>query len=334
MTEKVILGLSGGVDSAVAAQLLKNSGYRVHGLYLDIGLPGGIDAAREAAESVEIPLTVRDIRPELEEKVCAPFVSAYLRGETPNPCIMCNPAVKFSALLSLAEEAGAGHIATGHYARVRDGALYRGTPANDQSYMLCRLTRQQVKHLLLPLGGYEKAKVRALAAEMGLAAANKPDSMEICFIPDGDYATFIESRGDFPPPGNFVDETGRVLGRHKGIHHYTLGQRRGLGIAAGTRIFVSEIRPETNEVVLSGGEGLFVTELTASQVNWLTEEAPSAPFDCTVKVRHSKTETPATAFPSENGVRIVFRSPVRAPTSGQSAVMYGGDRLLGGGYIV
>ncbi|MGI5936880.1 MAG: tRNA 2-thiouridine(34) synthase MnmA [Oscillospiraceae bacterium] len=336
MSKKIVLGMSGGVDSTVSARLLQNAGYEVYGLFMDIGTPNGAGDARTAAEEVGVPLKVLDISSELEQKVCTPFVQAYLRGETPNPCIMCNPLVKFKSLLEYAREIGAEHVATGHYARVRDGRLYKGTPKNDQSYMLCRVTREQLRHLVLPLGDFEKTQTRALAAEMGLKVAAKPDSMEICFIQDGDYAAFIESRGQAPGPGNFVDEEGNVLGRHRGIHRYTIGQRRGLGISLGQRVFVSAIRPETNEVVISDGDGLYAMEIRAVDMNWQVPEIPAAPFRAGVRVRHSRFETPAVVTPEEGGcsVKIVFEKPVRAPTPGQSAVLYDGDMVMGGGYIV
>lgn len=330
--DRVVLGLSGGVDSAVAAALLRKAGYEVLALYLDMGAPGGVNEARSAARDIDIPLEVWDIGGALEEKVRAPFAAAYLRGETPNPCIMCNPSVKFRALCDFADKAGAKYIATGHYALAENGRLYKGRPANDQSYMLCRMTGEQLSRLILPLGAYEKKEVRQMAADMGFKVAKKPDSMEICFIPDSDYAAFIESRGTYPPQGNFVDGDGNVLGKHRGIHHYTLGQRRGLGIALGRRMFVSDIRPETNEVVLTPGDGLFVQEIFARDVNWLTD-VPKGEFRCTARVRHSKSETAATAVPAGGGVRICFDEPVRAPTPGQSAVMYDGDLVLGGGTI-
>ena len=332
MDPTVILGLSGGVDSAVAARLLREAGHRVHGLYLDIGLPRGREEAEAAAESLGIPLTVRDIRAALEERVCAPFAAAYCRGETPNPCILCNPAVKFRALLELADGLGAPWVATGHYAALRDGALCKGRPENDQSYMLCRLERGQVARLLLPLGRYTKVQVRAMAADFGLPVAGKPDSMEICFIPDGDYAAWLERRGCACPPGDLLDETGQVIGRHRGIHRYTLGQRRGLGFAAGRRVFVSDIDPARNTVTLSGGDGLWVSEAFAGDVNWL-ETPLEGPFRAMVKIRHSRGETPALVMPTEGGVQLRFETPVRAPVPGQSAVGYLGERLVFGGVL-
>ena len=222
MREKLVLGLSGGVDSAVAARLLREK-YDVTCLWLDIGLGGGEDAAAVAKE-LGLPFETADIRDALEERVCTPFAQTYLAGKTPLPCALCNPTVKFPALLALADRLGAPYVATGHYARRGTGTdgralLRKGRPANDQSYMLSRLPQDILRRVVFPLGEYEKREVRALAGEAALAVAEKPDSMEICFIPDGDYAAWLDRRGNTPPPGNFVDREGRVLGRHKGIHH-------------------------------------------------------------------------------------------------------------------
>lgn len=330
--KKVVLGLSGGVDSAVSARLLMERGFEVHGLFLNIGSEAAKQDAISVAEYLKIPLEIVDIAAELDEQVCTPFAQAYLRGETPNPCIICNPNVKFKTLLSFADKIGASHIATGHYAKAENGGLFKGEPANDQSYMLCRIKKEQLDRVIFPLGGLEKEQVRELAEKMALPVAHKPDSMEICFIPDGDYAAFIETRGQMPPEGQFVDSSGAGLGQHKGIHHYTIGQRRGLGIAVGKRIFVSEIRPETNEVVLSDGEELHVSRIHVGDVNWLV--SPDGSFKANVRVRHSKVETPATVIPEGDGALVEFEKPVRAPTKGQTAAFYDGDRVVGGGFIL
>lgn len=330
--DKVVLGLSGGVDSAVAAHLLRESGLEVYGLYLDNGLPGA-DAAREAAASLSVPLTIADSHEAMEKYVCAPFAAAYLRGETPNPCILCNPAVKFRALLDEAQRIGAKYIATGHYARTENGAIYRGQPENDQSYMLCRLTPDEVNALRLPLAPYKKTEVRALAEELKLPAAHKPDSMDICFIPDGDYAAWIEARGITPPPGDFVLD-GKAVGKHRGIHHYTVGQRRHFGVGFGKRVYVSDICPETNEVRLSSDDAAVWREsFRVRDVNWLV--VPEGEIECGVRIRHSRRELPiGTVTPDEDGALIRFPEPVRAPTPGQTAAFYDGERLLGGGFIV
>lgn len=330
--DKVVLGLSGGVDSAVAAHLLRESGLEVYGLYLDNGLPGA-DAAREAAASLSVPLTIADSREAMEKYVCAPFAAAYLRGETPNPCILCNPAVKFRALLDEARRIGAKYIATGHYARTENGAIYRGQPENDQSYMLCRLTPDEVNALRLPLAPYKKTEVRALAEELKLPAAHKPDSMDICFIPDGDYAAWIEARGITPPPGDFVLD-GKAVGKNRGIHHYTVGQRRHFGVGFGKRVYVSDICPETNEVRLSSDDAAVCRKsFRVRDVNWLV--VPEGEIECGVRIRHSRRELPiGTVTPDEDGALIRFPEPVRAPTPGQTAAFYDGERLLGGGFIV
>ena len=336
--KKVVLGLSGGVDSAVAAQRLLGQGYEVHGLYLDIGL-GGEQSARDNAAKLGIPLTVRSIQQELEEHVCAPFAADYLSGRTPIPCARCNRAVKFPALISFAREIGANWVATGHYARIGTGCdggpiLLRGNSANDQSYMLSRLTRDMLSHVLFPLGDGPKEQTRQEAQAGQLPAADRPDSMEICFIPDDDYAAWLDARGGTPPPGNFVDANGNVLGTHKGFHHYTIGQRRGLGVSSTGRLFVTEIRPHTNEVVLSHGEGLHAFMVHTDSLNWLGEHPLSAPMEVEVRLRHSRRQDPATIIPLGGGrVDIHMKHPARAPTPGQLAVFYQGDQVLGSGWI-
>ena len=336
--KKVVLGLSGGVDSAVAAQRLLGQGYEVHGLYLDIGL-GGEQSARDNAAKLGIPLTVRSIQQELEEHVCAPFAADYLSGRTPIPCARCNRAVKFPALISFAREIGANWVATGHYARIGTGCdggpiLLRGNSANDQSYMLSRLTRDMLSHVLFPLGDGPKEQTRQEAEAGQLPAADRPDSMEICFIPDDDYAAWLDARGGTPPPGNFVDANGNVLGTHKGFHHYTIGQRRGLGVSSTGRLFVTEIRPHTNEVVLSHGEGLHAFMVHTDSLNWLGEHPLSAPMEVEVRLRHSRRQDPATIIPLGGGrVNIHMKHPARAPTPGQLAVFYQGDQVLGSGWI-
>ncbi len=330
---KVLLGLSGGVDSAVAARLLQKAGHTVHGLYLDIGSAEAREDAVKTAEFLGVELDIMDISRELEEHVCSPFVESYLRGETPNPCIMCNPAVKFAALLKRADELGAEFIATGHYARTADGGLYKAHSGNDQSYMLCRLRREQVERLLLPLGEFEKSEVRAMAEEFGIPVAQKPDSMEICFIPDKDYIGWIGRRAKVPGGGNFVFN-GEVIGRHEGIHRWTVGQRIP-GLYNERKLYVAEIRPETDEIVLVLWEDLFKNEVRIRDFNWLIPE-PGEPIRGSIKVRHTKWECPdCTVFPAENGiVRVETDEAVRAPARGQAAVIYSGERVLGGGYIV
>ena len=329
---KVVLGFSGGVDSAVSAELLKKQGFQVYGLYLDNTDEAARRSAVTAAEQRGIDLKVLDVKAQLEERVCRPFTEAYLRGETPNPCILCNPTLKFKSLMEYADAVGAEFVATGHYARAAGGRIYKGRPANDQSYMLCRLTRQQAERALFPLGDYEKAQVRQLAEELGLPAAHKPDSMEICFIPDKDYIGWLSRRAAMPPEGDFVFH-GQVVGRHEGIHRYTVGQRRP-GLMDGRKVYISRIDPVSNRIELALWEELFQTEVTARDFNWLIEP-PRSPICASVRVRHTKWENPpCSAVVEGDRVRIRCVEPVRAPAAGQSAVLYDGDQLLGGGFIV
>ena len=329
---KVVLGFSGGVDSAVSAELLKKQGFQVYGLYLDNTDEAARLAALTAAEQRGIDLQVLDVKAQLEERVCRPFTESYLRGETPNPCILCNPTLKFKSLIEYADAVGAELVATGHYARAAGGRIYKGRPANDQSYMLCRLTRQQAQRVLFPLGDYEKVQVRALAEELGLPAAHKPDSMEICFIPDKDYIGWLSRRAVMPPEGDFVFH-GQVVGRHEGIHRYTVGQRRP-GLMDGRKVYISRIDPVSNRIELALWEELFQTEVSARDFNWLIEP-PRSPIRASVRVRHTKWENPAcTATVDGERVHIHCDEPVRAPAAGQSAVLYDGEQLLGGGFIV
>lgn len=329
---KVVLGFSGGVDSAVSAVLLQRAGHEVHGVYLDNAEESARLDAVSAAERMGISLTVIDVKRELEENVCRPFTEAYLRGETPNPCIICNPSVKFRTLIAVADRIDAELVATGHYARAENGALFKGMPSNDQSYMLCRIRREQLDRLTLPLGRFEKTQVRKMAEVFDLPVAHKPDSMEICFIPDKDYISWLAARAELPPAGNFVFH-GEVIGRHEGIHRYTVGQRRP-GLYNERKLYISAINAETNEIELALWEELFKTEVIARDFNWLCD-VPAEPVRASVRVRHTKWENPAcTAYTEGDRVRIICDEPVRAPARGQSAVLYDGDRVLGGGFIV
>ena len=328
---KIVVGFSGGVDSAVTTRLLQKAGHEVHGLYMDNSDEKALWEAQASAERMGIALTVADVKPQLEERVCRPFTESYLRGETPNPCVLCNPSLKFRLLLAEADRVGAECVATGHYARAENGALFKGLPRNDQSYMLCRLTREQASRLILPLGDYEKTRVRAMAAEWGLDAAHKPDSMEICFIPDKDYIRWMSRRTALPGPGDFVFH-GQVIGQHEGIFRWTVGQRRP-GLHEGRKLYVSRIDAESNTVELALWEELFQTELTARDFNWLIDP-PEEPLRASVRVRHTKWEEPPCTVTAEGErVRIRCDTPVRAPAPGQSAVLYDGDRLLGGGFL-
>ena len=328
----VILGFSGGVDSAVCAVLLRKAGYAVQGVYLDNTDDAALCCAEETAASIGIPLSVIDIRQELEEKVCTPFLQSYLHGRTPNPCILCNPALKFRTLLSVAEAGGANAIATGHYARTQDGMLFRGHSENDQSYMLCRLFPSQAKRLLLPLGPYEKKEVRELARSLFLPVADKPDSMEICFIPDQDHIEWLARRASVPGPGDILYE-GKVIGAHKGIHTLTVGQRLP-GLYAGRRLYVYCIDADKNEIRACLWDDLFTHEFSAYDTRWLVS-APKTPIEARVQVRHTRWERPeCTIYPDDSLIRVHCDEPLRAPAPGQAAAFYQGDRLIGGGWIV
>ena len=288
-----------------------------------------------------MPFYVFDEHERFAREVMDRFVSEYCAGRTPNPCIDCNRCLKFGTLLDRAVTLGYDFIATGHYARVsydetaRRYRLLRGTDRRkDQSYVLYQLTQYQLAHLLLPVGDYDKPAIRENAREAGLLNADKSDSQDICFVPDGDYVSFLRSQGVELTPGDFVDEEGRVLGRHRGLPCYTIGQGKGLGIAVGKHVYVLAKNEADNTVVLGDNDKLFRRELTANRVNWIAGEAPAAPFRCTAKTRYSQVEAPALAEPlPDNRLRLTFDEPQRAITAGQAAVLYDGDEVLGGGTI-
>ncbi len=336
---KIVLGLSGGVDSAVAARLLQEN-YTVIGLYLSIGSEAaGEGDARRVGSELGIEFHTMDISRALEEHVKAPFAAEYLSGRTPLPCARCNPLVKFPALLALADEVGAQWVATGHYARTERGKdgrtlLLKGEPANDQSYMISRLPQEIIQRVLFPLGDYDKSMVRAKAEDFGIPVAHKPDSMEICFIPDDDYGRWLEDRGQGCPPGDFIAPDGTVLGGHRGIHRYTLGQGRGLGVSGPHRYYVSAIDPERNNVTLSDGSDLFREEIFCADPNWIAIDRLEGPMEVSARFRHARTETPCTILPTADGsVLVKAHTPVRAPTPGQLAVFYEGDVVVGSGWI-
>lgn len=339
MSRKIVLGLSGGVDSAVSARLLREQGYEVHGLFMEVGLGGEAEAQR-VADALEIPLHIERARERFETEVCAYFQSEYQHARTPNPCIVCNRRVKFRALCAYADAIGAAQIATGHYARIgRDAQgralLMRARSPKDQSYMLANLPREILERCVFPLGeAADKAEVRALARESRIPVAEKKDSMDICFIPDGDWSGWLARRDAALPEGNFVDLSGKVLGRHQGLHRYTVGQRKGLGVASTGRLFVHALRPETNEVVLSLTD-VYREQITLHGVNLCAPEyAAQGPFACSVRVRYSKNSAPATvALLPDGGAQVVFDAAVRAPAAGQFAVFYDGEIVIGGGFI-
>ena len=331
MNQKVALGLSGGVDSAAAALLLREAGYEVHGFWLDLGIGSPEKAARAAAQ-LDIPFGVLDVKERHEALVRAPFAEAYRAGRTPNPCVVCNPTVKLPALLEAAEAIGAGQIATGHYARIEEKngrpCLRRADALKDQSYMLARVGPEILGKLLLPLAEKTKPEIRALAASLGLSAAAEPDSQDICFIPDGDYGAWLEARGMGLPEGDFTDSSGKVLGRHRGAHRYTVGQRRGLGVSAESRLYVCGMDMAHNRVILGPEETLMTDTLYIKDIRWGAMENPEAPFRCEVKPRSRPATYPAEVSPWEDGLRIRFDSPLRRIAPGQLAVGYDGEGFV------
>lgn len=352
MKKKVVVGMSGGVDSSVAAALLKEKGYDVIGVTMQIwqkesdeessccGL-SAVEDARRVASVLNIPYYVMNFRDAFKEKVIDNFIDEYVNGRTPNPCVVCNRYVKWEALLRRAVEIGADYIATGHYARVeqlsngRFAVKNSVTATKDQTYALYNLTQYQLAHTLMPVGDYTKDEIRQIAKDLNLPIANKPDSQDICFIPDGDYGAFLEKEaGDrLKGPGNFVSEDGKVLGRHKGIVNYTVGQRKGLNLSLGKPVFVSEIRPDSNEVVISY-EDVYSDSLICDKVNFMSIEDLKEPLHVRAKVRYAhKGEECTIEKIGDDLVKCTFDKPVRAITPGQACVFYDGEYVLGGGTI-
>jgi tRNA-specific 2-thiouridylase len=373
--KKVVLAMSGGVDSSVAAALLLRQGYDVMGVFMRLGSPNGVEAAvescdapplppgpqhlasskqgccsvldaadaRRVAAALEIPLYVLNFQDDFA-KVIDYFVSEYNRGRTPNPCVRCNDWLKFGKLAQYAEAVGADFVASGHYARIgidpitNTKALLRGLDhRKDQSYVLFGMTRRAMEHTLLPIGDFEKPAVRAIAQELKLPVYNKPDSQEICFVPDQDYAALVKRRTPSAvKPGELVDPSSAVIGEHPGHQHFTIGQRKGLRIAAGHPIYVTNIDPATNRVTLAQRDQLEKKSLIANQLNWLTTRPIriGESFACSAKIRYNHTPQPARAtLNSPTELRIDFDQPQSAITPGQALVLYDGDILLGGGWI-
>ena len=364
--QTIAVAMSGGVDSSVVAALLAREGLRVVGLTMQLwnqrrlpelaaeGATGrccsldDVYDARHVAGQIGIPYYVINFEDQFEEHVVKPFVAEYLAGRTPIPCTLCNNYVKFDKFFEMADAVGAHRIATGHYARVRyeDATgrwqLLRGRDdGKDQTYFLFGLTQSQLARTLFPLGGFTKPEVRDLARELGLGVAEKNDSQEICFVPNGDYAQFLSAylreRGvpEQQTHGNIVSTDGRTLGEHSGVHHFTVGQRRGLGIAAGEPLYVIATDPQKQLVIVGSNDDLLRERFVAHGVNWISISPPEAPVRAAVKIRNKHAAAPATLHPAADPARteVVFDQPQRAVTPGQGAVFYDGDLVLGGGWI-
>ena len=365
--KKVVVGMSGGVDSSVAAYLLKEQGYDVIGVTMQIwqdedmcsieekgGCCGlsAVDDARRVSNKLDIPFYVMNFKSEFKESVIDYFVSEYLNARTPNPCIACNRFVKWEALLARSLGIGASYIATGHYAKIckldngRDTIRKSVTKAKDQTYALYNLTQYQLEHTLMPVGDYTKDEIRTMANDLELPVANKPDSQEICFVADNNYAGFISDYLREEPrkgqeqslgltPGNFVDLSGNILGKHKGIAQYTIGQRRGLNLSLGQPAFVVELRPETNEVVIGKSDDVFSDRLYANKLNFMAIEDLDGEIEVEAKIRYSHKGAPCIVKrTAEDEVLCIFEEPQRAITPGQAVVFYKDDYVVGGGTIM
>ena len=357
--KKVLLGMSGGVDSSAAALLLQKEGYEVEGVTLRLrpgtepgsgpeahGASGDIRDAALVAEALHIPHSVLDLREEFRDRVIENFAKEYAAGRTPNPCAVCNRYIKFGAMLDYALQHGFDFVATGHYARItqeetKDGKIrwqLRSVPSEkDQSYMLYSLSQEQLAHTLLPLATYSKEEIRKIAEQASLPVAKKPDSQEICFVPDKDYIRFLEEyTGKKAAEGDFIAQDGSILGRHKGIQHYTIGQRKGLGVAFGQPMYVTSILPEKNQVVLGPEGSQYSDSLFARDINWIPFDtlSPGEVLHCTARIRYHAAPAPCTVRSIQEGVlQVDFLSPQRSVTPGQAVVFYSDDLVLGGGTI-
>lgn len=356
MAEKVVVGLSGGVDSAVAAYLLKQQGYEVIGVTMQVwqqdmtyknGKTGiaAVDDAKLVAKQIGIRHEVLNFHQVFRDNVISYFIESYNNGRTPNPCIRCNRSVKWEALLTEANRMGAKYVATGHYANIiklpndRYSLSNAKSATKDQTYTLFYLTQDQLSHTIMPLANYEKTEIREIAKEAGIVVADKKDSQDMCFVPDGRYANFIwKETGERAVPGNFVTIDGEVIGRHKGIIFYTVGQRKGLNLDLGKKTFVKEIRPETNEVVVAGADDMFTRELTANNLNFMGigENELAAPIRAWAKIRYSHKAAECTLeLTGPDTVHCEFDQPQRAITPGQGLVVYSDEgHILFGGEII
>ena len=349
--KKVTVAMSGGIDSAVAALLIKNAGYQTSGVTMRVcqrllfdgsdGMDTDINDAREICNRLEIPHNVFDLKNEFKDAVIQDFVKTYLNGGTPNPCVVCNKYLKFGVLLDKVIANEADYIATGHYAQIEKNEsgrylLKKAKDAKkDQTYMLWSLSQYQLSHTLFPLGKLTKPEIREIGQNEGFINAHKRDSQDICFIPDGDYASFIEKElGYVYPEGNYVDENGNILGKHKGMIHYTIGQRKGLGISMGRHIFVIDKNVKSNTVTLADEDKLFKTEVRIKNINLIPFDRLEGRIRVEAKLRYSQKTAFAFAEQIDNDeILLEFDEPQRAPAKGQSAVLYDGDYVLGGGII-
>lgn len=348
--KKVVIGLSGGVDSSVAALLLKESGYDVIGVTMDL-LPAddssnsaSIRDAKKVADKLDIPFYTLDLKNEFKEHVIDYFAKEYMSGRTPNPCIECNKHLKFGLMLQKAKEMfNADYIATGHYAKIeynqdtnRRYVKESSATGKDQTYVLYSLTQEQLKHVLMPLGSYTKEDIRNIARDNGFITADKKDSQEICFISDNDYAGFIQRKYNHKDiQGEFVDTKGNKYGKHKGIIHYTVGQRRGLGLSLKSPLYVKRVDTKTHEVILCPKEDLFSDSLICNNINLMSIDKLDSPMSVTVKIRYSAPKVKATLIPIDaDSIKVVFDEPQRAVTPGQAVVFYDGDIVVGGGTII
>lgn len=354
--KKALIAMSGGVDSSVAASLMIDEGYQCMGITMKLYAGedteikceksccsiDDVNDARNVAASLDMPYYVMNFKDQFEEKVIKKFADTYINGGTPNPCIDCNRYLKFDKLMDKMKELGYDYVVTGHYARIeydedkKRYILKKGLDeTKDQSYVLYNMTQEQLAHTKFPLGEYRKTEIREIAESKGFINARKHDSQDICFVPDGDYATFIEKFcGRKFEEGNFVDKEGNVLGCHKGIIRYTIGQRKGLGITSKEPLYVCGKNIEKNEVILGSNDDVFGEELYAEDMNCISIERPDTPVKCKVRIRYKQKEDWGTVYPEENGkVRIVFDKPQRGITKGQAVVLYDEDVVLGGGII-
>lgn len=343
--KKALIAMSGGVDSSVAAYLMQQNGFSCAGAIMQLcssEQAGNAADARTVAEKLNMDFHVFDHTDDFQKCVVDAFVRCYEEGGTPNPCVDCNRNLKFGALLDRALSMGFDCIATGHYAVIKkDEATGRyllsraADKSKDQTYFLACLTQKQLKHIQFPLGQISKEQARQIAEDQGFQNAKKKDSQDICFIPDGDYLSFMKRyTGKQYPQGDFLDMDGKVVGRHNGAVGYTIGQRKGLGLAMGEPVYVCHKDMEKNTVTVGGNESLFRRQLRANNFNWISIEKLTAPMQVTAKVRYRHIEQPATVYPEENGsVRVEFETPQRAITTGQAVVLYHGDTVVGGGTI-